>query len=1176
MHPAHPAHPEPAPAEPPGAPAHTEPPGAPAPAVASAGEPAVRGPIDRRDFIRLAGMTGALGVAAAGLPALLSRGAVAHAATSAPGLQRAALASTFSPLRPPAVPLAVRSMYLSTWMPSSSLPGTWPTFWNGRITAITGLVLVDGTTYTWCGAPSENFTLATQTALTVTATQSQYTLTAGPVTLTATFFSPVDPASLPRQSVPMSYISVTAAANDGGSHSVSVYLDISAEWAHGDDTQEVSWGQQAVGGLNVLTVTPSSPTVLAEFNDQASWGTVVWATDNVTGLTWQTGQDVVVRGNAAAGTLPDTSDTAQPRAINDDWPVFGFLRSLGTVTATPSAPMVVCLGHVREPAVSYLGTDLNPYWTTFWSSWQSMLTWFRADLPAAQLVCAATDAAVDAWAGQQLGAGSAQAQQYAAITSLALRQAFGGTELVVAPGGAPWAFLKEISSDGNVSTLDVMFPAFSAYLQLSPRYLELLLAPIFDYVENHAYPNTWAPHDLGSSYPNAAGHLSGTGEENMPIEESGNILMMACAVAARMAPADATAYATVHYPILRQWAEYLLSVEPNYPGTQNQTDDFTGVIAASVNLNLKGIVGLAVFSQLAGFAGNAADRASFASTARSFIGQWASLGQDSGAAHLDLAYGDTGTYSLKYNAFPDRLLNTNLVSPAIQASEAAWYVARANAYGVPLDSRHTYTKGDWEMLTAAFLYAQPAARNLLVTDLYDFLNTSSSRVPFTDWYDTVADTQNGFQDRPVVGGTFALDTLRYTPGGLTGYWPFDASGALDASGNGGDLTLAGGAGFTTGHQAGALAVSGSGQSAGSARPVVRTDGSFTVTAWVNMTSASGFHTAVSQDGASVSGFYLQYSAADGRWAFAMTSADSTGAATTRALSAAAPALSAWTHLAGVHDAVAGQLLLYVNGSLADTVSYTGGWSANGGLQVGRGRWGTPTDYFPGAIDEVRTFSRVLTAAQIASSAGLTSGLVASYALDEGSGASAADQVGGHTLALGGAGWGAGYSGSALTLNGSSAAATTAGFVATSGSFSVSAWVRLADIGGWHTAVSQDGANASAFFLQYSAADDAWAFSMLASDATSAATTRALAPLPPRAGDWQHLVGVYDSAAGQLRLYVDGIRAGAAAFSSGWASSGSFAVGRGLFGGPTDWFSGSIDQVRVWSRALSDADVAALV
>ena len=302
----------------------------------------------------------------------------------------------------------------------------------------------------------------------MTATRSTYTLTAGPVTITASFFSPVDPVSLRRQCVPMSYLTVSAAAHDGGRHRVRIYLDISAEWAHGDDTALVRWAHREVGGLKVMTVAPAHPSPLAEFSDQASWGTVVWATDAAPGLTWQAGQDIVVRRNAARGALPDTSDARQPRAISDQWPVFGFLRDLGTVTAAPSAEMVACIGHVREPAVSYLGSPLRPLWTSYWRTWPDMLRWFRADLPAARRICAATDAAVRHWADQRLGPGTAAARQYAGITALALRQAFGGTELVRGPGGSPWAFLKEISSDGNVSTLDVIFPASPAYLQLSP------------------------------------------------------------------------------------------------------------------------------------------------------------------------------------------------------------------------------------------------------------------------------------------------------------------------------------------------------------------------------------------------------------------------------------------------------------------------------------------------------------------------------------------------------------------------------------------------------------------------------------------------------------------------------------------------------------------------------------
>src|SRR5262249_14719952 len=123
-------------------------------------------------------------------------------------------------IRPPATPLAVRSPYLSTWSAGDTLPGSWPVFWNGRITALTGLVLVDGSVFIWCGTPGLGLPSATQTSLTVTGTRSVYTLQAGPVSLTATFFSPVDPANLKRQCVPMSYITVTASVTDGKSHAV--------------------------------------------------------------------------------------------------------------------------------------------------------------------------------------------------------------------------------------------------------------------------------------------------------------------------------------------------------------------------------------------------------------------------------------------------------------------------------------------------------------------------------------------------------------------------------------------------------------------------------------------------------------------------------------------------------------------------------------------------------------------------------------------------------------------------------------------------------------------------------------------------------------------------------------------------------------------------------------------
>jgi hypothetical protein len=670
-------------------------------------------------------------------------------------------AGTFTPLRPPATPLAVRSPYLSCWQGADELPGTWSTFWNGHITAMCGIARIDGTPYLFSGAPAlpngPTLTVMNQTSLEVTATRSIYVLNAGGVNLTVTFFSPVDPENLQRQCVPFSYITMQAASTDGDSHSVEVYFDISGEWAHGDTAQDLSWSQTTTSATVALLSTPASPSVLAEFNDQASWGTVVLASPDNANLTWQIGQDIVVRAQAANnGVLLGTVDAKQPRPIDDDWPVFGFCADLGTVTASgPSADFQVVVGHVRTPAISFLGTDLNPWWTTYWSSWQEMVDWFVADYPAALGAATALDQQIQQDAGNAVGGGEV-GTEYAAVCALALRQAYGGTELLDCKG-SPWAFLKEISSDGNVSTVDVVYPASPAYLYLSPNYLRLLLEPLLHYAEN-GWIEQFAEHDLGPNYPNATGGVTNgvDTQEDMPVEESGNMLIMAAAVLQRIPPDQARAFATGHYAIFHQWAEYLL---PNAldPGYQNQTDDFTGKIANSVNLAAKGIIGLGAMSRIAGFAGNAADEASFLDTAYSYISQWVGLGEDPTSPCLDLAYADPGTWSLKYNCFPDRLLGLDLVPIGVQTQQASWYVGQAGTYGVLLDPRNDYTKADWELWTAAWLGKdQSEAVSTLVGGVYGFLDNTADRVPFSDLYVVSSAARVAFQNRPVVGGVYGL------------------------------------------------------------------------------------------------------------------------------------------------------------------------------------------------------------------------------------------------------------------------------------------------------------------------------------------------------------------------------------------------------------------------------------
>ncbi|QIS09980.1 glutaminase family protein [Nocardia arthritidis] len=666
------------------------------------------------------------------------------------------MSSQFGVIRPPAVPLAVRSPYLSTWLAGDRLAGTWATLWAGQITALTGIVRVDGAAYLFAGAVgSPELPVLQQVSISVTATRSIFVFDGGGIELTVTFFSPVDLSDLRRQSVPMSYITVTARCVDGGSHDVAVYLDITGEWAHGDRSRSIDWDVRVADSQRALSFAPVDPAVLAEDSEQASWGTVVFATDADSGLTYLIADADAARAAGAAGPLADTVEPG-PRGIDDRWPVFAFSRDLGTVTAqTPSPEMVVTIGHVRTPAVSYLGAPLAPWWHTYWADWPDMLGWFRADYPAALAAASGIDARIIADAASIFGAG-ATADQYATIAALAMRQAVGGTELVD-HDGAPWAFLKEISSDGNVSTVDVVYPAAPAFLYLAPNYLRLLLNPLLEYVRAGNWPQPFAPHDLGARYPVADGHNDGGGE-NMPVEESANLLIMCAALIGRPATADTTALLTEYYPQLRAWAEYLV---PNAldPPLQNQTDDFAGPIAHSCNLALKGIIGIGAMSLIAQATGNADDRNRYDSIARDYIAQWAARAPDPTGSHLQLAYDDPGTWSIKYNGYADRLLGLNLVPPEVITQEATWYAGQANDFGVPLDNRHTYTKADWELWTAAFLINEPTARDLLVRSVYRFADTTGDRVPLTDWYDTVSGQRVGFAARPVVGGLFALLTL---------------------------------------------------------------------------------------------------------------------------------------------------------------------------------------------------------------------------------------------------------------------------------------------------------------------------------------------------------------------------------------------------------------------------------
>jgi alpha-L-arabinofuranosidase len=403
---------------------------------------------------------------------------------------------------------------------------------------------------------------------------------------------------------------------------------------------------------------------------------------------------------------------------------------------------------------------------------------------------------------------------------------------------------------------------------------------------------------------------------------------------------------------------------------------------------------------------------------------------------------------------------------------------------------------------------------------------------------------------------------------LAGHWTLDegtGTTAADSSGNGNTGTLGAGASWAPG-QVGPHAVAVNGSGAGNIdipKPVVDTSRSFTVSAWIKLNNVNGYQTAVSIDGVNISGFFLQLSAVTGSFAFTRRTADSVNSTEVRADASITPAANTWYHVVGVNDATAGMLRIYVDGLEGNDAAFTSNWQATGHTMIGRGKFGGPVDFVNGAVDDVSMYQTALTSAQVDA---LDQG--AHWPYDEGSGVTAADSSGnGHTGTLGsGASWTTGrFGGHAVALDGTTAGnITSAGpTVDTGHSFSVAAWAKFNSTNGPQDIVSAAGGATSGYELQLRG-DGKLAFSRPASDSASATVVSVADTAVVRANTWYHLVGVDDTGAGKLLLYVNGLLVGSTPYTAAWPASGDTVVGAGHGGG---FLGGVVDDVYVADYAM---------
>jgi Domain of unknown function (DUF4965)/Domain of unknown function (DUF5127)/Domain of unknown function (DUF1793)/Domain of unknown function (DUF4964) len=642
-------------------------------------------------------------------------------------------ASAQTPLRPPAVPLIVHDPYFSVWSMGDNLTGSQTKHWTGTDQPLSGIIRIDGAPYRFMGTQPRSTPVMKQISRTLTPTKTTYGFEGADVRLTVTFLTPTIASDMDLVSRPVTYLVLEARSTDNKAHAVSLFVDAGAQIAVNTPEQKVISARYKIGSLDTVRIGSVEQSMLTKSGDnlRIDWGYLYMAAP----------AGEIVAGNrltreqfAASGSFPTSDDLETPRAASENTPTAAGRFDFGQV-GTSAVARHLLLAYDDGYSIQYFQRNLRPWWRRKGMTAETLLTTAEREYTALSERCATFD--------QQLTADliASGGEKYAALAILAYRQTLAAHKLVADLDNTPLYFSKENFSNGSIDTVDVTYPSAPFFLLLNPALLRAQLRPILDYSSLPRWPWPYAPHDLGK-YPLANGQLYGGGEKSeenqMPVEESGNMLILLGA----MAKADGDlAFAKKYWPVLTKWEQYL-EKDGLRPGNQLSTDDFAGHLANNTNLAIKAILGIASYETLA-------DRSP--QKAASMATDWATAADD--GTHYRLAFDKPGSWSQKYNLVWDKLLGFNLFPKQVVEKEIAFYKTKQNSFGLPLDNRETYAKLDWIIWTATLANNQNDF--LAISEpAYKFANESPTRVPLSDWYSTIDGKQQGFQARSVVGGVY--------------------------------------------------------------------------------------------------------------------------------------------------------------------------------------------------------------------------------------------------------------------------------------------------------------------------------------------------------------------------------------------------------------------------------------
>lgn len=578
---------------------------------------------------------------------------------------------------------------------------------------------------------------AKQEAVSVTATQTKYLFSCGAINLEVDFLSPLIAGNIDLLSRPVSFVRFAITAKDKGIHNVNILFGANSSLAGNTGTEIMKAAAYQTKNLTVLNCGTEAQPVLQKKGDdiRIDWGYFYLATPKQ--------KHYEVKLTSIANIIKDyvrngffTTLYNDSSALDKDILLASNI-SLFTGMNNNSNRAVVMLGYDDIYSIQYFNKNLEAWWKKNYKTMDDLLEASAQQYPAIQSTCDSFDNKLYTDAAQAGG------ENYAKLCVMAYRQSLAAHKLVRGPNNELLFPQKENFSNGSIFTVDVTYPSAPLSLVYNPALLKGMLNGIFDYSESGKWSKDFPAHDIGT-YPLANGQTYG---EDMPVEEAGNMIILTAAITKAEGN---TNYVAKHWQSLTKWVKYLVN-DGLDPKNQLCTDDFAGHLARNANLSVKAIVGIASYAMMAKMMGDKSVAAYYDSVAHNYAMQWLDLAEDND--HYSLAFGAKNTWSQKYNMVWDKLFHLNLFPQTVYDKEISYYLAHQNKFGLPLDSRKTYTKSDWILWTATLASFQNNFE-ALINPVYLYATQTPTRVPLSDWHETTTGKQVGFQARSVVGGYF--------------------------------------------------------------------------------------------------------------------------------------------------------------------------------------------------------------------------------------------------------------------------------------------------------------------------------------------------------------------------------------------------------------------------------------